>query len=117
LERKIALRDAGVGGDNHFAKDPNAPNPPSNYVKGRIDKINSQDGTLVEISVGSDQGLKEGHTLQVYRLSPEPRWLGMIRIRDAREHASVGKLVPGVSGNRGGLQVGDIVASSIMQAR
>jgi hypothetical protein len=112
LERKIALRDAGVGGDKAFAKDPSAPNPPTNYVKGRIEAIDSVNSKLVTISVGTDHGLKQDQTLEVFRMSPQPLWLGRIRIVDAREHAAVGRLVPGV-GNRGGLKVGDIVASSI----
>jgi hypothetical protein len=111
LERKIALREAGVGNENNLLKDPSAANPPSTYVKGRIERVDSKDPKVVQISLGTDQGLKRDQTLEVYRLSPEPLWLGRIRIMDAREHAAVGRLVPGISG-RGPLQVGDIVASS-----
>jgi hypothetical protein len=109
LLRKIALRDAGVGSENKLAKDPNAPNPPSNYVKGKIDRVDPKDRTLVQISLGTDQGLKLDHTLEVYRVDP-PQYLGRIRIVDAKEHAAAGKLT---TGNRIPLQVGDIVASSL----
>jgi hypothetical protein len=110
LLRKIALREAGVGNENKLAKDPNAPNPPSNYVKGKIDRVDPKDRTLVQISLGTDQGIKLDHTLEVYRYSPEPQYLGRIRIVDAKEHAAAGKLT---TGNRIPLQVGDIVASSL----
>jgi hypothetical protein len=112
LERKIALREAGVGNENNLIKDPSAANPPSTHVKGRIERIDSKDPKVVQISLGSDQGLKQNQTLEVYRLNPEPLFLGRIRIMDAREHAAVGRLMPGISG-RGPLQVGDIVESSI----
>ena len=110
LLRKIALREAGVGNENNLAKDPNAPNPPSNYVKGKIESVDPKERTLVQISLGTDQGIQLNHTLEVYRYSPEPQYLGRIRIVAAKEHAAAGKLAPG---NRIPLQVGDIVASSI----
>jgi len=114
-ERKAALREAGAK-EGDLNRDPNAPNPPSTYVKGTIEKVDPLDRTLVQISLGSDQGLKRNNTLEVYRLSPEPQYLGMIRIVDAKEHVAVGKLVRnGLSGNRGALQVGDIVASSVQK--
>jgi hypothetical protein len=113
LERKIINRELGTDKDK-MLQDPNAPNPPSTYVKGRIDKVDPTDRSLVQISLGTDQGLKVNHTLEVYRLKPQAEYLGMIRIVDAQEHKAVGKLMrSGTSGNRGALQAGDIVASSI----
>jgi hypothetical protein len=112
LERKIALRDAGVG-DVGFTKDPNAPNPPSAYVKGKVEKVDPTDRRLVQISVGTDQGVNKNHTLEVYRLTPRPEYLGMIRIVDAKEHTAVGQLMRTASSNRAPLQAGDIVASSL----
>ena len=112
LTRKMALRDAGVGGEGTVAKDPNAPNPPPVYVKGKIEKINPDDRGLVQISVGSDQGLNKYHTLEVYRLNPRPEYLGMIRIVDAEQHKAIGRLMR-ANLNKGALQEGDIVASSL----
>ncbi len=113
LSRKLALQDAGVRNDNILTRDPNAPNPPSNYIKGKVDKVDPRDPTLVQISLGSDQGLKQNQTLEVYRLGPDPQYLGRIRIEDVREHVAVGKLVRNsVVGNRP-FKTGDIVASSI----
>ena len=108
-EVDVALREAGVGNENNLAKDPNAPNPPSNHVKGKIESVDTKDRTLVQISLGTDQGIQLNHTLEVYRVDP-PQYLGRIRIVDAKEHAAAGKLT---TGNRIPLQVGDIVASSL----
>lgn len=114
LERKIALNEAGVGNSGGLTRDPNAPNPPTAYIKGKIDKVDPQDRTLVQISIGTDQGLSKNHTLEVYRLNPQPAYLGMIRIVDAKEHVAVGKLVRNAnSGKSGPLLEGDIVASSL----
>src|SRR5207253_2717338 len=52
LQRKVALREAGVGSDNLPSKDPNTPNPPSNYVKGKVDKVDAKDPSVVQISLG-----------------------------------------------------------------
>lgn len=111
LLRKIALKEAGVGREGALAKDRNAPNPPPTYVKGKIDRVDPADRTLVQISLGSDQGLKQNQTLEVYRLGPEPQYIGMIRLVDVKEHVAVGKLTP--NSRRVPLQPGDIVASSL----
>ncbi len=113
LQRKLALREAGVGTEGGLARDPNAPNPPSVYVKGRIDRVDPRDRNLVQISIGTDQGIKQNNTLVVYRVSPEPAYLGMIRIRDAKEHSAVGQLMSSTAATPR-LQPGDIVASSII---
>jgi hypothetical protein len=110
--RQIALGAAGVRSDNVFPKDLNTPNPPSTYVKGKIDKVDPVDRNVVQISLGSDQGLKQNHTLDVYRLSPNPQYLGMIRIRDVKEHTAVGQLMRTSASGNHVLQAGDIVASS-----
>lgn len=109
--RKLALREAGVGREGTLAKDRNSPNPPSTYVKGKIDRVDPTDRTLVQISLGSDQGLKQGQTLEVYRLGPDPQYIGTIRLVDVKEHVAVGKLTP--NSRRIPLQAGDIVASSL----
>jgi hypothetical protein len=113
LLRRLRLREAGVA-EGSLIRDPNAPNPPSTYVQGRIEKIDPKDRTYVQISLGSDQGLKLNHTLEVFRLGADAQYLGRIRIVDAKEHTSLGRLERGSTSSNRILAVGDIVASSIM---
>ncbi len=75
-------------------KGPVKPNPPNLNLSGKIVKV---DGDLVQISLGADHGLRDNHTLEVYRLDPEPKYLGMIRIVDANQYTSVARIV--VRGN------------------
>jgi hypothetical protein len=91
----------------------NDANPPNTMVKGKIEKINPEDSTLVQLSVGTDHGVNKNNTMEVFRTSPAPKYLGMVRIVDASPHHSVGRLIvpPGVS--RPQLQVGDMVWSRL----
>ena len=104
METRGAPGQAAAGG----ALMANAPNPPTAQVHGKVEKV---DGRLVELSVGSDHGLVKNNTLEVYRTSPEPKYLGMVRIVDAFPHRSVGQLVPGTG--RTPLREGDRVISRI----
>ncbi len=111
LTRALAAKDAGVNPDRMVILNPNEPNPPAVKIEGKIQKV---EGALVEISLGTDHGLKENNTLDVIRLQPEVKWLGTIRIVDARHHTSIGRLVP--SSNtafRPQLREGDTVTSKI----
>lgn len=65
-------------------------NPPPDSVEGKILEV-TPDG-LVEISLGSDDGLQVGHDLEVFREKPAPKYLGTVRITDVREKRAVGKL-------------------------
>ncbi|MBM4070336.1 MAG: hypothetical protein FJ271_15480 [Planctomycetes bacterium] len=94
--------------------DGNRPNPPSVNVKGVIDRIDTKDPTLVEISLGSDQGLKKYNTLEVFRLNPRPEYLGTIRVVDVYNHKSVARMMrTPYAAARGPLRPGDHVASKI----
>jgi hypothetical protein len=94
--------------------DGNRPNPPSVNVKGVIDRIDAKDPTLVEISLGSDQGLKKYNTLEVFRLNPRPEYLGTIRVVDVYNHKSVARMMrTPYAAARGPLRPGDQVASKI----
>jgi len=86
-------------------------NPPPDSVKGVVTKV-SQDG-LVEISVGTDAGVKVGHTLEVYRMKPKPEYLGTLQVINAGKTRSIARLQKG-SPKRSALQKGDEVAGSIM---
>jgi hypothetical protein len=87
-------------------------NPPPEDVKGSIKAVADKDG-LVTINLGSDSGLSRDHTLEVYRLKPNPQYVGMVRILDVRPNEAVGKLTL----RRGTVQVGDEVASEIISKR
>lgn len=94
--------------------DGNRPNPPSVNVKGVIDKVDAKDPTLVEISLGSDQGLKKYNTLEVFRLNPRPEYLGTIRVVDVYNHKSVARMMRTPYGaGRGPIRAGDQVASKL----
>ena len=112
-ERKLALLEAGGGVKTASGRvDPNAPNPPPSYVKGSIEKIFPNDANYVQVTLGSDHGVQKNHTLEVYRLSPQAQYLGMIRIVESFHHKSVGKIIPNNLAPKK-LQEGDIVASSL----
>lgn len=92
---------------------PNQPNPPRAFVKGKVERVDSREGiTFVVVSVGTDHGLQRDNTLEVYRRDPRPEYLGMIRIVEADHHQAIGRLVRSGVGSRSPLQPGDIVAST-----
>jgi hypothetical protein len=88
-------------------------NPPPAYVKGKVLKVNPNDARMVVISLGADAGLKQGHTLEVYRLKPQPTYLGRIQIVDAAKGQATGRLMAPAKGKTPKIEVGDEVASSI----
>jgi hypothetical protein len=117
INSELARVKAGAGGtETSIARNPNEPNPPSVRVQGEIEAVDKLDRGLVQISLGSDNGVNKNHTLEVFRLGSQPEYLGMVRIVDASAHKSVGRLVQlnGVAGGRKTLQAGDKVASYIM---
>jgi hypothetical protein len=88
-------------------------NPPPDDVEGIITEADAKTG-LVTISIGSDSGINVGHTLDTYRLKPEPKYLGTIRILDAQAHKAVGRLT--APPRYGPLKEGDIVATKILSS-
>ena len=93
-------------------KGPTAVNPPSDEVNGTIQATDPQSG-LVTISVGTDKGVKEGNTLDVFSLNP-PEYKGTIVILKALPNEAVGRPT---SKGRIPLQAGDKVASNVMSKR
>ena len=84
-----------------------APNPPTFPVEGKVlDTVND----LVQISVGSDDGLLVGHTLDLFRLGQKPQSRGIVRLIRVEPRMSFGQLVkqPAVPPQRG-----DNVASKL----
>jgi hypothetical protein len=105
----LHIKDTGVSPERMVIRNPNDPNPPPFKIDGKIEKV---DGALVQLTLGTDHGLKENNTLDVYRLQPNPQYLGMVRIVDARPHSSVGRLIPaGTAAARQQLREGDLVTS------
>jgi len=88
--------------------------PPPEDVEGVVKAVDLQSG-YITITIGSDAGLSKNNTLEVYRLKPEPRYLGTVRILDVRANEAVAKLIG--TPRRGQIQVGDRVASNIAARR
>jgi hypothetical protein len=86
--------------------------PPLEDVSGRIKSVTPEG--LVSLSVGSDQGLMKGHTLEVFRSGPRPQYLGTLQVIEVTPHEAVGRLSPQM---RKLVQPNDQVASRIMPAR
>jgi hypothetical protein len=87
------------------------PNPPGANVRGKVQRVDPNG--LVQITIGRDSGLALGHTLEVYRLRPQPKYLGMIRIVTTEPDRAVGQLVTRATGSQLEIQPGDEVASSV----
>jgi outer membrane murein-binding lipoprotein Lpp len=111
-ETQRALAVLKAGGAAPAAINPKGANPPAGMVKGKIQQVNPTDKRMVTVSVGTDDGVNVGNTLEVYRLKPQPRYLGRIQIIQASPRTSVGRLTrPLAKGET--LEVGDEVASTI----
>jgi len=90
LEREVVRIKATAGGIVTTAG--NAPNPPPGDVEGRVKNYDPQSG-LITITVGSDAGILKGHTLFVYRLEPNGKYVGQMIIQAVRPTEAVGKMV------------------------
>ncbi len=67
---------------------------------------------VIEISLGSDDGLKKGHLLEVYRLAEGvSKYLGRVEVIQVTPEKAVCKVVPGMQ--KGSIQVNDRVASKL----
>jgi len=74
--------------------------------RGKIIKVDAKN-RLVEVSIGSDQGLKKGQILRVFHLEPNAEYLGDLRIIEVAAKRSVGRVEPPAVGIK--IQVGDNV--------
>jgi len=114
MELKLRKLETGASAEAINIRNPNEPNPPAAVVNGKVERVDSKDGTLVQITLGSDHGVNKNNTLDVYRLSPEPKYLGMIRIVDSFHQKSVARFVyTGNAAYRPQLRVDDVVTSKI----
>jgi hypothetical protein len=91
-----------------------AENPPADEIAGLVMDVDSQSG-YITLSIGSDAGLKVGNTLDVFRLTPDTKYLGQIRIVNLTAHEAVAK--PTAALRHGPIKKGDHVASKIIQAQ
>jgi len=84
------------------------PKPPR--VDGVVKAVSGEG--LVEVSIGSDDGLMKGHTLEVYRSGEGvSTYLGRIEVTATQPDKSVCKVLPEF--RKGQIQVGDRVASKL----
>lgn len=105
---------AKKGGKGTGLKDKNAPNPPPFYIKGIIEQVDTEDNALVLISLGKDNGIEVGHTLEVFRKTPSAKYLGLLRIEEVTAHKAVARLVPNPYAPPVTLKKDDQVASQIL---
>ena len=75
-------------------------------LRGRITAVS--DKRLVEVSVGSDDGVKVGHELHVFR---NKTYLGRVVIRKTKADRSVGEIL--VKMQKGTIKVNDYVAAKL----
>ena len=75
-------------------------------VDGVVLEVSDKD--LVEISIGKDDGLKEGHSLEVYRGNT---YIGRITIRRTGPDRAVGQIIKELQ--RGQIKRGDRVSTKL----
>lgn len=75
-------------------------------VEGVVLEVSDKD--LIEISIGKDDGLKEGHSLEVYR---DNSYLGRIVIRRTAPDRAVGQIIKELQ--RGQIKRGDRVSTKL----
>lgn len=96
-----------------LAPDVESQAPPPN-VEGVIVKVDP-DGKHILISLGEDDGLQKGHMLEVWRTTPEPVYIGKVKV-ETTEHTTAVVKVVSLSG-RALPQSNDRVGPQIMPYR
>jgi hypothetical protein len=79
----------------HFLPDSPGLDHPENRVEGRVLAVTGEgDKSMVELSIGSDQGLKAGHRFEVYRLDDaNSLYLGQVEVVAITPDRSTAKVV------------------------
>ncbi len=85
--------------------------PPPPDVEGEVLRVDPK-GTTIEISIGKDDGLIEGHELVVYRTKPTPEFIGKVRILSVDPDQATAKVI-GSTLHGKKIQEGDNVANKI----
>jgi hypothetical protein len=115
LNQKAELMEKKLASMGASAKDVAVNrNPPPEDVEGVVLETDAKTG-LVTISIGTDSGVNVGNTLEVFRIKPDPKYLGTIRILDAQAKQAVGRLT--AAPRYGPIEKGDIVATKIMSTK
>ena len=78
-------------------------------MEGVVEKV--QDN-LLRLSVGSDHGVRPGERVDIYRLKPNPRYVGTAEVVDVQPHQSVARLLRGAN-----VREGDRVARDLKVSR
>jgi hypothetical protein len=73
-------------------------------LRGKVLAINRED--MIEVSLGSDDGLRAGHKLEVFRGS---HYLGRVEVLNTSSDRAVAKIIPGFK--KAAIQRGDDVAT------
>lgn len=89
---------------------------PSRYadIAPRVDGIvlAGTDGDVIEVSLGSDDGLRKGHQLEVFRIQDgTSKYLGRVEVLKTAVDKSACKIIPAF--RKGVIQRGDRVASQL----
>jgi hypothetical protein len=105
MSKEVIRAKNGTAGGGVTAS---AKNPPPENVEGMVTKADASG--LVTLSIGSDDGLLKGHTLEVFRMNPA-KYLGTVRVIQVTPHEAVAQPV---SRPVAPLQQGDKVASKIL---
>ena len=95
----------------------NVPPPakrPARAVEGKVLKVHAPDRSLVEISIGSNSGLKLYDVLELFRLEPDSEYIGRLRILELRAESAMAGLT---SPSRRDPREGDRVIADLNAAR
>jgi small-conductance mechanosensitive channel len=101
------LRSKGLSDDISQIRGLESPPP----VVGEVKKIDSTN-RIVEVTIGSDDGLVPGHELFLFRTTPKPEYIGRVAIVTVDPDQAVAKVIGNTfQGKR--IKEGDIVSSTI----
>jgi hypothetical protein len=106
--RDMARIRANVGATSRVAA--GGKNPPPERVEGLSARTDPR-SNLVTLTIGSDAGLARGHTMEVFRLGNNPKYLGTLRIVEVTHKQAVAQPVGRLAAP---IQKDDHVASRIL---
>jgi len=112
LREKVAkfstlLQNHGLSTDISQIKGLESPPRVEGLIK-RVDATNRR----VEITIGSNDGLVDGHKLYLFRVKPRPEYLGEIQIVAVDPNQAVGRVVGNTFQGKK-IKEGDIVSSTV----
>ena len=87
--------------------------PPA--VEGKVTELNATRRSM-EISIGSDDGLKVGQELYVFRIQPRAEYIGKVKIVSVYPDQAVAEVI-GNTVNGKKVQEGDIVSSTFFNSK